>query len=334
MKAKYIIAATLLQFCFIVSFAQQSNLNEDYSAYLQEVRNFNKILRQFPPSPSILTKGGIWASRNNMKKFINTNTLIKPYIKNIEGPAGNIPLTIFKPDTIRAVVLDIHGGGWYQGSPDNDAQLNDELARSCKVAVVSVDYRLAPENPFPACIYDCEAAAKWLLNNCKTEFGTEKIFISGNSAGGHLAAVTTLYFRDSLHAIDKVKGVNLVYGVYDLGRTPSQRLANDSTFLSKKDMQDIMQLVLGGWSMDRLQSPQYSPLFADLHNLPPALFTVGAIDPLADDTYFMEVRWRMAGNKTYLAVYPESPHGVDLFPTQMAKIARGKMYHWIIELSE
>jgi acetyl esterase len=332
MKAKYFIAAMFLQLCFITAFAQQSNLNEDYSKYLPEVRTFNKLITHLPASESILTKEGLEKARNSMKGFINTNTVIKPSVKNIPGPAGDIPLTIFKPDTIRGVVLEIHGGGWMQGSPDNDAQFNDELARTCKVAVVSVDYRLAPENPFPACIEDCKAAAKWLLNNCKAAFGTDKIFISGGSAGGHLAAVTTLYFRDSLQAIDKVKGVNLIYGVYDLGRTASHRLATDSTFLSKKGMDEMMQLVFGNWSIEQKQDPRYSPLYADLHGLPPALFTVGAADPLADDTYFMEARWRMAGNKTYLAVYPESPHGVDIFPTQMAKIAKGKMFQWINDL--
>ena len=80
------------------------------------------------------------------------------------------------------------------------------MARTCKVAVVSVDYRLAPESPFPACINDCKAAAKWLVNNTMKEFGTDQLFISGASAGAHLTAVTTLYIRDSLHAIDKVKG--------------------------------------------------------------------------------------------------------------------------------
>lgn len=334
MKIKYSIAAILLQLCFVTSFAQQSNLNEDYSKYLPEVRNLNKILAHLPPSESILTKEGLEKARNGMKGYINTNTIIKPTVKNIPGPAGDIPLTIFKPDTIRAVVLDIHGGGWIQGSPDNDAQFNDELARTCKVAIVSVDYRLAPENPFPACINDCEAAAKWLLNNCKAVFGTDKIFISGGSAGGHLAAVTTLYFRDSLHAIDKVKGVNLIYGVYDLGCTPSHRLATDSTFLTKKGMEEMMQLVFGSWSMEQKQDPRYSPLYADLHGLPPALFTVGAADPLADDTYFMETRWRMAGNKTYLAVYPESGHGVDILPTKMGKLAQAKMYQWVNDLSK
>jgi acetyl esterase len=330
---KYLLFTAFLQLGLAVtSSAQESNLKEDYSSYIPEVRNMNNFLKKSPPAESILTKAGLEKSRNGMKVFLNTNTIIKPSVKNIQGPAGNIPLTIFKPDTIRAVVLDIHGGGWIQGSPEYDAQFNDELARTCKVAVVSVDYRLAPENSFPACIEDCKAAAKWLVNNAKKEFGTDKIFVSGASAGGHLAAVTTLYIRDSLKAIDKVKGVNLIYGVYDLGRTPSQRLATDSSFLSKRDMQEIFQLVFGGWSIEKLQSPQYSPLYANLHGLPPALFTVGAADPLADDTYFMEARWRMSGNKTYLAVYPESGHGVDLFPTKMAKIAKGKMYQWINEL--
>jgi len=330
---KYLITTALIQLCIAVSIsAQESNLKEDYSTYLQEVRNFNKFLHQAPPPETVLTKEGLEKSRKSMKAYISTNTILKPSIKNIPGPAGTIPLMIFKPDTIRAVVLDIHGGGWILGEPANDAQFNDELARTCKVAVVSVDYRLAPENPFPACIEDCKAAAKWLLSNAKKEFGTDKIFLQGGSAGGHLAAVTTLYIRDSLKAIDKVKGVSLVYGVYDLGRTPSQRQATDSSFLSKKAMEEIFQLVFKGWSTEKLQDPAYSPLYADLHKLPPALFTIGAIDPLADDSYFMEARWRMAGNKTYLAVYPESGHGVDLFPTQIAKIARGKMMQWINEL--
>ena len=335
MKIKYLVAALLLQLCLcLAASAQESNLNEDYSAYLPEVRNMNKFLAQMPKDGTVLTKEGLEKARQGMKAYLNTNTVIKPSVKNIQGPAGNIALTIFKPDTVRAVVLDIHGGGWIEGSPEYDAQFNDVLARTCKVAVVSVDYRLAPENPFPACIEDCKAAATWLLNNEQAEFGTNKIFISGGSAGGHLAAVTTLFIRDSLHAIDRVKGVNFIYGVYDLGRTPSQRLATDSSFLSKKDMAEIMQLVFGNWTMEQKQDPRYSPLYADLHNLPPALFTVGATDPLADDTYFMQARWRMAGNRTYLAVYPESGHGVDLFPTQIAKIAKSKMYDWINKLCQ
>jgi len=268
-----------------------------------------------------------------MNSFAVGKTILQPMLKNIKGPGGDIPLVIFRPDTILAVVLDIHGGAWSVGTAANDATLNDEMARKCKVAVVSVDYRLAPEYPFPACIDDCKAAAKWLLTNAQKEFGTDKIFISGASAGGHLAAVTAFYIRDSLKAIDKVKGVNLVYGCFDLGRTPSCRQVTDTTLLLyKKSLEESLQLVFGGWSIEQRQKPEYSPLYAELKGMPPALFTVGTADPLMDDTFFMETRWRNAGNKTYLAVYPESPHGLNILPTKMAKIANELMCQWIIDL--
>ena len=207
------------------------------------------------------------------------------------------------------------------------------MARTCIVAVVSVDYRLAPENRFPACIEDCKAAAKWLMNNAKVEFGTDKLFISGASAGAHLSAVTALYIRDSLHAINKVKGVNLLYGCFDLGRTPSNRQVSDSAvLLNKKSVEESMELVFKGWNLEKLQRPEYSPLFADLRGLPPALFTIGTADPLLDDTYFMEDRWRSAGNKTFLAVYPSSSHLFNIFPSKMAKAAHDQNFNWMMDL--
>jgi acetyl esterase/lipase len=310
--------------------AQESNLKEDYSAYLPEIRAFNKSLAQMPAGKSILTKEGLDETRKFGKMIANTKTILQPTIKTIKGPFGDINLSIFKPDTIRAVVLDIHGGSWIAGGPENDAELNDAMARACHVAVVSVDYHLSPEFPFPACIEDCKAAAKWLVTNAKKEFGTDKLFVSGGSAGGHLAAVTTLYIRDSLKAIDKVKGVNLVYGAFDLGRTPSLRSATDSTLiLFKENVEDIMKLVFPGWSTEKKQDPKYSPLYADLKGLPPALFTVGTADPLLDDSFFMETRWRNAGNKTFLAVYPECPHAFNVFPTKIAKLANERMMKWM-----
>ena len=332
MKKNNIITFLLVIIGFATStHAQQSNLNEDYSAYLPAQIAFNKQVSHMMPSPDLLTTEGLAKARNST--FFQPPLVIKPVVRTIKGPGGDLPLRIFKPDTIRGVVLDIHGGGWSLGSAASSDGMNDIMARTCKVAVVSVDYRLAPENPFPACIEDCKAAAKWLVNNSKKEFGTEKLFISGGSAGGHLTAVTTLYIRDSLHAIDKVKGVNLIYGCFDLGRTPSCRKATDSTIiLTKKYMDETYELVFHGWTIQQLQQPQYSPLYADLKNLPPALFTVGTADPLLDDTYFMEARWRSAGNKTFLAVYPECPHGFNFFPTQLGNLANRKMFEWISEL--
>ncbi|MGG9963089.1 alpha/beta hydrolase [Ferruginibacter sp. SUN106] len=315
--------------------AQQTNAKEDYSAFLPEVRAFNKELARMPQEGSVLTKEGLAAARNSMGADPAIKTQLQPAVKYIPGPAGNIALRIFTPDTIRAVVLEIHGGGWSLGTAASDDIQNDNMARTCKVAVVSVDYRIAPEHAFPACINDCKAAAKWLVNNAMATFGTDKLFISGASAGGHLSAVTALYIRDSLHAIDKVRGVNLIYGCYDLSRTPSCRMATDSTIiLNKKYLNETYELVFHGWSKEKLQDPQYSPLYADLKNLPPALFTIGTADPLIDDTYFMEARWKLAGNKTFLAVYPESSHAFNFFPSRMAKAANEKMFQWIIALCE
>jgi acetyl esterase len=336
MKKLLTISILLLLLIFAnTAFGQQTNLGEDYSAYLPEVRAFNRELSQMPQGASVLTKEGLAVARNSMTSMGPVKLLLQPSVKYIPGPGGNLALRIFRPDTIRAVVLEIHGGGWSLGTAASDDIQNDNMARTCKVAVVSVDYRLAPEHPFPACINDCKAAAKWLVNNAMKEFGTDKLFISGASAGAHLSAVTALYIRDSLHAIDKVRGVNLIYGCFDLTRTPSCRMAGDSTLiLSKKYMNETYELVFHGWSKDQLQKPQYSPLYADLKNLPPALFTIGTADPLIDDTYFMEARWRLAGNQTFLAVYPESPHAFNYFPSQMARVANEKMFQWIISLCE
>jgi acetyl esterase len=338
MRKNLFIACMLIPlFLFTKSvFAQQTNSKEDYSAYLPETRAFNQELAHMPQGgPSLLTKEGLSAARNAMAPDSSIKLQLHPTVKYIPGPAGNLALRIFKPDTIRAVVLDIHGGGWSLGTAASDDMQNDNMARTCKVAVVSVDYRLAPENPFPACINDCKAAAKWLVSNAMKEFGTDKLFISGASAGGHLGAVTTLYIRDSLHAIEKVRGVNLIYGNFDLSRTPSCRMATDSTLLlTKKYLDETNELVFHGWNKEQLRNPQYSPLYADLKNLPPALFTIGTADPLIDDTYFMEARWRLAGNKTFLAVYPESSHAFNLFPSQMAIAANEKMFQWIIALCE
>jgi acetyl esterase/lipase len=311
--------------------AQDNNQVEDFSAYMPEVRAWNKNLTK-QPHHTVLTAEGLAAARKRMDAFSNPKTVIKPTVMSIRAGSADIGLRIFRPDTIRAIIMDIHGGAWSVGSAALDDSYNDELARRCRVAVVSVDYRLAPEHPFPACIYDCYAAARWLFANARNQFGTEKILISGASAGAHLSALVAIFVRDSLYAIDKVAGLNLVYGAYDLGKTPSVRRATDSSFLPKSDLDEVFALVFPGWSIEKLEQPAYSPLFADLKGLPPALFTIGSADPLVDDTYFMESRWRLAGNKTWLDSYPECPHGFNVFPTKIGKLANEKMIKWINDI--
>ncbi len=328
-----IVILIVLSFTANTLAAQESNRGEDYTVYMDQVRQFNKIIGNGKPGPSLLTKDGVAASRKGMLSFMTPAVSIKPVVQKINGPYGDISLRVFRPDTIKAVVLDIHGGGWFQGIAASDDAFNEQMAKNCKVAVVSVDYHLAPESPFPACINDCKAAAKWLVNNAQSSFGTSKIFITGQSAGAHLSALMAIYMRDSLHAIDMVKGVNLQYGCYDLSGSPSERQSTDSTLiLTKKTLAENFTLVFGAFTPEQLRQPEFSPLYANLKGLPPAFFIVGASDPLLDDTNFMEARWRLAGNKTFLGVYPECPHGFNIFPTKLAANVNARMFKWIIGL--
>jgi acetyl esterase/lipase len=241
--------------------------------------------------------------------------------RTIAGPAGPIRLRTFVPEQVDAVFLHIHGGGWIIGEPEMTDLLNEIVADALHIAIVSVDYRLAPEHPYPAGPDDCEAAAVWLLDRADAEFGTSRLLIGGESAGAHLSAVTLLRMRDRHDAVDRFLGANLVFGVYDLSRTPSQDgvgIPPKADILTADGIRFFTELFTPGRSPEQRRDPDISPLYADLHDLPPALFTVGASDHLVDDTLFMAARWQLAGNQADLLVYPEAPHGCIAMPSVLA----------------
>src|SRR5205823_3677655 len=141
----------------------------------------------------------------------------------ITGKDGNeILLRVIAPAQPRGIYLHLHGGGWVLGGADMQDPMLERIADNTGQAVVAVEYRLAPEHPYPAGPDDCEAAAAWLVQNGKKEFGTGVLTIGGESAGGHLTAVTILRMRDR-HGYTGFRGANIVYGAFDLSVTPSQR---------------------------------------------------------------------------------------------------------------
>lgn len=242
----------------------------------------------------------------------------------ITGKDGNeIPLRIIAPDAPKGVYLHIHGGGWVLGAADLQDPMLERIADKTGQAVVSVEYRLAPEHPYPAGPDDCEAAAVWLVKNAGQEFGTDVLTIGGESAGGHLSVVTILRMRDR-YGYTGFRGANLVYGVYDLRMTPSQRqFGNRRLVLRTIDMQQFYNAFLPT-QPDR-SNPDISPLYADLKGLCPALFSVGTSDALLDDTLFMYSRWIAAGNIAELAIYPGGAHGFTLFPNSLSDQATTRM---------
>ena len=246
--------------------------------------------------------------------------------RTIPGPAGELPVRVFVPETVRGVYLHIHGGGFTLGHPHHQDTLLEQTARAASVAVVSVDYRLAPEDPYPAGPDDCEAAAVWLARNARAEFGSDRLVIGGESAGGHLSVVTLLRMRDK-HGFTGFAGANLVYGAYDMAMTPSQARWGERNL--------VLSTPIIAWFADqfvppvRRRDPDVSPLYADVSRMPAALFTVGTLDPLLDDSLFMYMRWIAAGNAAELAVYPGGVHAFNVFPIALARRANDYMHAFI-----
>ncbi|MFC7054184.1 alpha/beta hydrolase [Hansschlegelia quercus] len=224
----------------------------------------------------------------------------------IDGPGGKLPLRIIAPARPAGAYLHIHSGGWTLGSADQDDPRLDRLADEAGLACVSVEYRLAPEFPYPAAPDDCEAAALWLVREAAPRFGVQRLAIGGESAGANLAAVTLLRLRDR-HGLTPFSAANLTAGSFDLGLTPSARCSEkDRLILSTRDLRLFAAAyVQNGQS---LADPDISPLYANLAGMPPALFTCGTRDPLIDDTLFMAARWTAAGRKAELSIWPGSAH--------------------------
>jgi acetyl esterase/lipase len=221
----------------------------------------------------------------------------------VDAIAG-VPVRVLEPDTMDGTFLHIHGGGWTMGSNAFHDQRLRRFATEACVRVVSIDYRLAPEHPFPACIEDCLAVASALAG--------DRVVIGGESAGAHLSALVLAELRSGFC------GANLAYGCYDLGMSPSQRAWGDRwVILSTPAIRWHLDQLLPGLDTDARRDPKVSPLYADLRGLPPALLTVGTEDPLLDDSVLMAERWPGAR----LDVYEGGVHAFDLFPIRLAEIA-------------
>jgi acetyl esterase/lipase len=240
----------------------------------------------------------------------------------IDGPAGPMELRVIAAKRPRAIYFHIHGGGWSIGAPDQNDPLLEDLADGANLACVSVKYRLAPENNGPAGPDDCEAAALWVVHEGVKRFGTGRLAIGGESAGGHLAAVTLLRLRDR-HDLTPFSAALMNYGCFDIGMTPSARQwGAEKLVLNTAAIKAFAAAFLAEGT--DTTDPDVSPLYADLQGMPPALFSVGTRDALMDDSLFMAPRWLAAGNAAELALYPGACHGFLSvpFPQRDEAVAR------------
>jgi acetyl esterase/lipase len=231
----------------------------------------------------------------------------------ISVPAGDheIPVRVIPADgDPTAIFVHCHGGGWTIGAPAaSDAALERTVAATGMTAA-SIDYRLAPEYPYPAGLDDCERVTRWLIEHGQAELGSGRLLIGGESAGANLALCTAL--RVNRDVPGALSAIALYYGNYDVTMTPSQRRAGSGVLITTGSL---------AWFYDqyvpdraRRDDPDISPLYADLHGLPPTVLAVGTADSLVDDTMFLASRLLASGVETELVVVPGGEHAFDMAP--------------------
>lgn len=200
---------------------------------------------------------------------------------SIPGPAGPIPARLYDARETRApgpVVVYFHGGGFVIGDIDTHGSFTAEMARQLDLPVVSIDYRLAPEAPWPAAPDDCEAATRWIAGN-PAELGCAAtgLVLAGDSAGGNLAIVVAATLRDTPAAVPVIAQAP-IYPAADLaGEHPSFEQFADGYLLTRAGM-----IWFGDHYAADLDSPRASPLRGDLSGMPPAVIITAGLDPIRD----------------------------------------------------
>ncbi|MEU7044752.1 alpha/beta hydrolase [Streptomyces varsoviensis] len=232
----------------------------------------------------------------------------------IPGPGGKLRLRVYRPVTEATlpVILYTHGGAFTYGSPEAEEGRSLRYAAEAEAVVVSVDYRMAPEHPFPAAADDAYAALVWVAEHAAEIGGDpERVAVAGGSAGGNIAATTALRARDL--AGPKVVFQALTYPGLDANlASDSAREFTDTPVLNRAAMEI-------GWTYyapENPSTPYASPLHADdFAGLPPAYVAVAEVDPLRDEGRAYAERLSAAGVTTELVQVPGAVHGYDLlFP--------------------
>ena len=230
-----------------------------------------------------------------------------------EGPAGPVPLRLYRPlgsqpGTVLPALIYVHGGGFVIGNRDTHDVLCRQLANASGCAVVSVDYRLAPEAPFPAAVEDSMAATRWIHANAAS-LGVDpgRLAIGGDSAGGNLAAVVSILARDA--GGPPLRCQLLIYPGVDLESDRPSHAANGQGYMLTRNSIDYFH---NHYIQDRAHHADWraSPMLCEnLANLPPALVLTAGFDPLRDDGLAYAQRLSEAGNRVSYICFDRQIHG-------------------------
>lgn len=315
-----------------------SRVVDQSSANLMDNPRFKAFIDAFAEITRASQEVSINEGRRLCTEFFLPANVVREKVKRVEDvevlgkDENKIKIRIFVPNvasTSLPVFVYFHRGGWVFGNVEEADPVCRKLANRLGCIVASVEYRLAPENPFPKPLEDCYVATEWLADNCE-QFGGNKnqLIVGGESAGGNLAVAVALMARD-LHGPNIAAQVLIYPMITNILNDEAYTHCVDQHFMTK----DASQFM---WSV-YLQSPesQNSPYGSldrakDLSNLPPAVIITTEYDPLRQEAEDYGQRLAQAGVKTLLKSFPQAIHGCLDLPIyeESQKVA------WIKEINE
>jgi acetyl esterase len=272
-------------------------------------------LALFPPAASHLE-----ARVNYHARCATVQPLSAPVAEVLDLAAGAVPLRLYRPTMRRSdcpALVYFHGGGWVLGDIASHDTLSRDLALASQCVVISVDYRLAPEAPFPAAVDDCVAATRYVFEHA-AELGVDagRIAVGGDSAGGNLAAVVCLALRAAAAPLPAFQ--LLIYPVTDM-RGPVAGAASRDSYkafatglgLTAASMEYFSRLYMGEGDADAARADwRASPILAaSLRGLPPALVLTAGCDVLRDEGRAYADALSSAGVSCSYVCFERQPHG-------------------------
>lgn len=267
--------------------------SSEFYAFVERVRSRPKAV------------GASIAETRAMLEKIGARMTLPPEVRYEAVDAGGVPAEWATPaecDTDRTVLF-AHGGGYGYGSVATHRALAGRLAAAAAARVLSIDYRLAPEHPFPAAVDDAVAAYRWLIGQ---GVRPERLLLSGDSAGGGLALATLVALRDAAEPMPA--GAICMSPMTDLAK-------EGESMRTKVDLDPLVDPETSTANAERYLGPDgdpkhplASPLYADLRGLPPLLILVGTWEILLDDSTRFAERARAAGVDVELQVWEEMVH--------------------------
>jgi acetyl esterase/lipase len=219
--------------------------------------------------------------------------------------AGGVPaLVLTPPDVNETSVLYLHGGGYVMGSAFGYQALGGAVASYSRSETVVVEYRLAPEHPYPAAVDDALTAYTWLISRTPAE----RVTVMGDSCGGGLAMALILRLRDE--GLPLPGGAALLCPVVDLAAELPDPDGDPAAFALMEHARNCTHAYLGAHPAD---DPAHNAMHADLGGLPPLLIQAGTADPLVTDANALHDRAQAAGIASQLELYPVETHVFHLF---------------------